>query len=222
MWTSGSCPHGHRECGRVELERWATVPNAITAIRTVGAVGLGLAAALDRDLALLLWATGVYWVGDMADGAVARLLHRETRIGAVFDIVCDRICAAVIYIGVVWLLPSLVLPVAIYLLSFSVVDLMLSLSFLAYPLSSPNYFYLADRPTFTWNWSKPAKAANSAIFLVILLVTESVLLTTGIALLLLTAKLLSLRRLAGLAQAPQVDCAHELVAAGSGARPRTR
>lgn len=222
MWTVGSCPHGHRECGHAELERWGTIPNAITALRTVLAVGLGLAAAIDRDLALLLWATGVYWVGDSLDGAVARLLHRETRIGAVFDIVCDRLCAAVIYLGVVWLLPHLLLPVAVYLVSFSVVDLMLSLAFLAYPLSSPNYFYLADRAVYRWNWSKPAKAANSAIFLVILLVTESLVLTTAIAVVLLVAKLLSLHRLAQLGPVPSGDCAHELHRARADAGPEDR
>ncbi|MBA2697006.1 MAG: CDP-alcohol phosphatidyltransferase family protein [Ornithinimicrobium sp.] len=220
MWTPRSCPHGHRECSHGELEQWSTVPNAITALRTVVAVGLGLAAAVDQDLTLLLWATGVYWVGDTADGAVARLLGRENRIGAVFDIVCDRVCAAVVYMGVVWLLPHMVLPVAVYLLSFSVVDLMLSLAFLAYPLSSPNYFYLADAPIYRWNWSKPAKAANSAIFLVLLLLTESVVLTTAIAGVLLVAKLLSLRRLSRLPPAPDTDCAHELSRSPAG--PETR
>lgn len=222
MWTVGSCPRGHRECGHVELERWGTVPNAITALRTVAAVGLGLAAAVDRDLTLLLWSAGVYWVGDSLDGTVARLLRRETRIGAVFDIICDRVSAAVIYLGVVWLLPHLLVPVAIYLLSFSVVDLMLSLSFLAYPLSSPNYFYLIDRTIYRWNWSIPAKTANSTIFLVLLVLTESVALTTTIAVVLMVGKLLSLRRLAGLGPAGTGDCAHELLAARAGSAPDVR
>ena len=33
------------------------------------------------------------------------------------------------------------------------------------------YFFVVDRPLWLWNWSKPGKATNSALFAVILLVT---------------------------------------------------
>ena len=51
---------------------------------------------------------------------------------------------------------------------------LLSLAFLAWPIRSPNYFYVVDRTLWLWNWSKPGKAVNSSIFAVLLLVTESV------------------------------------------------
>jgi len=176
-------------------ERLGTPANYVTAVRTVVAVALAVLAAAERDLVLLVAALGVYWVGDIADGAVARRLRCETRIGAVLDILCDRFCAATFYVGLVWLQPELGLPVAIYLLEFMVVDCLLSLAFLAWPIRSPNYFYVVDRPLWLWNWSRPGKAANSALFAVLLLVTGWVWLGVAIALTLLALKCASLVRL---------------------------
>ena len=78
------------------------------------------------------------------------------------DILSDRFCAAAFYFGLAWLQPEHVLPVLVYLAEFMVVDCFLSLAFLAWPIRSPNYFYVVDRTIWLWNWSKPAKAANSA------------------------------------------------------------
>jgi CDP-diacylglycerol--glycerol-3-phosphate 3-phosphatidyltransferase len=157
------------------------LPNAITAIRTVAAVSLGMLAATHQSLSLLVASLAVYWVGDIADGAVARLTGQETRVGAVLDIVCDRLCAAVFYLGLVWLFPGLWLPVAVYLTQFMVVDTFLSLAFLAWPILSPNYFYLVDRTLWRWNWSKPGKAVNSAAFALLLLATQNVWLGMTVA-----------------------------------------
>jgi CDP-diacylglycerol--glycerol-3-phosphate 3-phosphatidyltransferase len=90
------------------------------------------------------------------------------------------------------------LPILIYLAEFMVVDCFLSLAFLAWPLRSPNYFYVVDRPIWLWNWSKPAKAANSAIFAVILLVTGMPWVGVAIAVALLVLKCVSLARLSRL------------------------
>jgi len=180
-------------------------------VRTVLAVSLALAAAPAESLTLILAATAVYWLGDMADGAAARWLRRETRIGAVLDIACDRACACAIYVGLVWLMPQMWLPVALYLVSFAVLDLMLSLSFLRFPLASPNYFYLADPAIYRWNWSLVAKGVNSALFLAVLLLLGSPALSAALALALLGLKAVSLRLLAGV-PVPEADehCAHAL------------
>ncbi len=189
-------PHGW---ARGPDPRVLTAATVITVLRTIGALGLGLAAAAvdDRDTALrlLIGSLATYWLGDMVDGAVARWRDHETRFGAVLDIVCDRACAFCFYLGVVWHLPGLVLPVAVYVLEFAVVDTVLSLAFLAWPLLSPNYFDLVDRTIWRWNWSRPAKAVNSAAFAVLLLWTENVVLCTAIAVALLTLKTASLVRL---------------------------
>ena len=83
----------------------------------------------------------------------------------------DRFCAAAFYVGLMWLHPTSRRPVLIYLAEFMVVDCFLSLAFLAWPIRSPNYFFVVDRPLWLWNWSQPGKAVNSALFAVLLLVT---------------------------------------------------
>jgi phosphatidylglycerophosphate synthase len=138
------------------------LPNAVTIVRTVGAVAIGAYAVSSHSLLLLGIAYAVYWLGDMADGWVARRLDQETRIGAVLDIVSDRACTALLCVGLLAHLP-VIWPVAVlFLLSFMVLDTMLSLAFLYWPLSSPNYFHLVDRRVWQLNWSPVAKAANTA------------------------------------------------------------
>jgi len=113
----------------------------------------------------------------------------------VLDILCDRLSAAVFYVGLVWLQPEHVWAVMVYLAEFMVVDCFLSLAFLAWPIRSPNYFFVVDRRLWLWNWSKTGKAVNSSIFAVLLLVTESVVLGLVVALALLLLKCVSLVRL---------------------------
>lgn len=177
-------------------ERIGTPATWVTGVRTLATVVLGAVAVGQESLEWLVAALAVYWAGDMLDGAVARVLRCETRIGAVLDILCDRLSAAVFYLGLVWLQPEHVWPVLVYLAEFMVVDCFLSLAFLAWPIRSPNYFHVVDRTIWRWNWSKPAKAANSAVFAVILLVTGMPLLGLAIATALLALKVASLVRLA--------------------------
>jgi CDP-diacylglycerol--glycerol-3-phosphate 3-phosphatidyltransferase len=177
-------------------ERIGTSATVVTAVRTVAAVVLAGLAVSEESLTLLVASLVVYWVGDMLDGFVARVQRCETRIGAVLDILCDRLSAAVFYLGLAWLQPEHVLPIMVYLAEFMVVDCFLSLAFLAWPIRSPNYFHVVDRTIWLWNWSKPAKAANSAIFAVILLVTGQPLVGLVVATVLLALKCASLRRLA--------------------------
>ena len=176
-------------------ERVGTSATVITFVRTAISVVLSGLAAQHGSLTLLVVALVVYWAGDSLDGFVARIRGCETRIGAVLDILSDRFCAAAFYIGLVWLQPEFAVPVFIYLAEFMVVDCFLSLAFLAWPVRSPNYFYVVDRPLWLWNWSKPGKAVNSSLFAVLLLVTGWVWLGAVIATALLVMKTVSLVRL---------------------------
>lgn len=178
-----------------EQERVGTSATVITFVRTIASVVLAGIAARDQSITLLVAALVVYWAGDSLDGFVARIRGCETRIGAVLDILCDRFCAASFYLGLVWLHPDYAVPVFIYLGEFMVVDCFLSLAFLAWPVRSPNYFYVIDRPLWLWNWSKPGKAVNSSLFAVLLLVTGWVWPAAAIATALLVMKTLSLVRL---------------------------
>lgn len=181
-----------RERARPEVERLATPATLLTFARTVATLVLALWGARDGSLALLLWALGVYWVGDIADGVLARLLDEETRIGAVLDILCDRLSAASFYVGFAWYDPSMAVPVGIYLAEFLVLDMFLSIAFLAWPVSSPNYFYVIDTRLWRWNWSKPGKALNSALFAVLMVATRDPWVTGAVAVCLLGLKAVSL------------------------------
>ena len=74
-----------------------------------------------------------------------------------------------------------------------VIDMYLSLAFLAWPIRSPNYFYVVDRRIYVWNWSRLGKAANSGLFAVLLLATGWWWLGLIIAVALLVLKCVSLR-----------------------------
>lgn len=176
-------------------ERLGTAANVVTLVRTVAAVVLAGLAVQQDSLTLLVASLAVYWVGDVLDGTVARVRGCESRVGAVLDILSDRLSAAGFYLGLAWMEPHLVWPVLVYLAEFMVVDAFLSLAFLAWPIRSPNYFYVVDRPLWLWNWSKPGKAANSAVFAVLLLLTGSAVLGLVVAGALLVLKCVSLVRL---------------------------
>jgi len=180
----------------VREERLLTGATVITGVRTIASVVLAAMAAHQQSLTLLVVALGVYWVGDMLDGFYARVRDCETRIGAVLDIMCDRFNAAAFYIGLAWLQPDLSPAIFVYLAEFMVIDCFLSIAFLAWPIRSPNYFFVVDRTIWLWNWSKPAKAVNSALFAVLLLVTGWMWVGLVIATALLVLKCVSLRRLA--------------------------
>ncbi len=147
----------------------ATLPNALTIARTIACAALVVAAVGHASWAFLLAAVAAYWVGDVADGILARATGRETRFGAALDVVCDRACCALVMLGVVAPKPSFALPVAVYLLAFVVVDTLLSLTFLAWPLLGVNYLRLVDERVWLLNFSPPAKLLNSAVFLVLLM-----------------------------------------------------
>ena len=124
---------------------------------------------------------------------------------------CDRLNCAAFYVGLAWLEPEMALPVAVYLFEFMVIDTFLSLAFLAWPIRSPNYFYVVDRRIWRWNWSKPAKAVNSALFAVLLLVTGWWWLGLVIALALLVAQV----------RLPALAAAARDAGPGAASRPRT-
>jgi len=189
-----------------ETERFLTPATIITFVRTIATVviiGFALNQGLPEGdefwspaLKLMTVALGVYWFGDMLDGQVARRMHHETRIGAVLDIMSDRMCAAAFYFGLAWLHPEFTVPVLLYLAEFMVIDCFLSIAFLAWKVRSPNYFYVIDPTIYRLNWSHPAKAVNSALFAVLMLLTQLPWLAGVIAGGLLVFKIAMLIRLA--------------------------
>lgn len=141
--------------------RW-NWPNAITVVRGLGAVSIGMWAYAESSVTLLVVAYAIYWIGDSLDGQVARRAGQETRFGAVFDILTDRLSTAIVCMGLLQHLPDLWPAVTVFLVNFMVIDCLLSLAFLMWPLRSPNYFGTVDRRVYLLNWSHPAKAINNA------------------------------------------------------------
>ncbi|MFT4299559.1 MAG: CDP-alcohol phosphatidyltransferase family protein [Aeromicrobium sp.] len=171
-----------------------TVPNAITVVRTVASVALSvIALQADEPLPWIVAAYLVYYLGDSADGLAARLLGQETRAGAVHDILSDRLCTALCAANLMLLQPDLAVPIAVFLLNFMVVDCLLSLSFLLWPIVSPNYFFVVDPVVYRYNWSHPAKALNN-IGIVVAVLVGSLPLALVIVLVQLGVKMASARR----------------------------
>ena len=175
------------------MERLFTSATILTFVRTIASLALVLAAVREESKPLLVAGLATYWIGDTLDGAVARWRNCESRIGAVIDMLCDRLNCAGFYLGLAWLTPIMAIPVSVYLFEFMVIDFFLSLAFLAWPIRSPNYFYAVDHRIWVWNWSRLGKAANSGLFAVLLLVTGWWQLGLVIAIALLVLKLVSLR-----------------------------
>jgi CDP-diacylglycerol--glycerol-3-phosphate 3-phosphatidyltransferase len=70
--------------------------------------------------------------------------------------------------------PDTALPIAVFLVQFMVIDQLLSLMFLRWPLLSPNYFARVDHLIYRWNWSPPAKALNTAAVVILAIVAPAV------------------------------------------------
>ena len=187
---------GRRPAPLLAEDPW-TVPNRITLVRTVGALTVGAAASTRHSLHLLALAYAVYWLGDMLDGFVARRTGTETRQGAVLDILCDRASCGMLAVTYLSLRPEAAPAITVFLLQFMVVDCLLSLGFLHWPILSPNHFGLVDRRLYRWNWSAPAKAVNTAA-LVLVVATgryDVALVLAGVQLAVKVASLVALSRL---------------------------
>lgn len=150
-------------------ERIDTVANAVTLVRTVVSVLLAVFALVEASIPLLIAAYAVYWVGDMADGWSARKLDQETRVGAVFDIISDRACTILCAAAFIRIEPDVAVPIAVFLVQFAVLDTMLTLGFLYWPVKGPNDMHQIDRTIYRWNWSPPAKAVNTSVVVLLCL-----------------------------------------------------
>lgn len=186
---------GHRGCVHDTVENVLTVANAVTLVRSAACLAAVTASISTGRLPLLFVGLAAHCVGDVADGIVARHRGEETRAGAVLDIVCDRLCIAVYYLAYGELHHDMLLPIALFLFQFMVLDAHLSLAFLSWPLKSLNYFGLVDRTIYRWNWSPPGKALNSGALVVVMLVAGSWLICTALVLAMTSVKVASLVRL---------------------------
>ncbi len=186
--SSGSLRCGHRGCTAAFGEQWETWPNVVTAVRTVATVVVWAVAVTTGSNVWLLAALLCYWVGDIADGLLARVTHRETRTGAVLDVLADRLSVCLVVVSYTSTHPSVAVPAAVYLGQFVVLDAYLTLAFARWSLLSPNYFGLVDATVYRLNWSPPAKATNTGAVVLVWLLTGSTLAATVLATVVLGVK----------------------------------
>ncbi|MDQ3367897.1 MAG: CDP-alcohol phosphatidyltransferase family protein [Myxococcota bacterium] len=156
-------------------ERWSTWANIVTGIRLVAGMAIFGYAAVTRNETWNFVGLGVYWVLDVVDGFLARAFDQETRLGAQFDILADRVLVAFFYLNYVMLYPHLMLPVAMFLFQFMGIDHFLSNQFMRWPIKSPNYFHLVDKTIWQWNWSPIGKLVNSAVVTGVLVFSKNVI-----------------------------------------------
>jgi CDP-diacylglycerol--glycerol-3-phosphate 3-phosphatidyltransferase len=178
------------------------VPNVITLVRTSAAIVLSVLGLTQHSGWLIAAAYACYWIGDVADGLSARLLHQETRFGAIFDIVADRACYAMAVAGLLVLRPETALTCAIFLIQFMLLDTALSLAFLRWPILSPNYFHRIHRGVYRWNWWPPAKVLNTTSLVVAVLAAGQPWIGATLALGVTVIKVVSLGVVARLSAAP--------------------
>ena len=198
---------GHHGCLDEPAENILTFANGVTMARTAGCLTAVTMSISTGEPWLLFAGLAIHCVGDMADGIVARRRDEETRAGAVLDIVCDRLCIAVYYLSYGHLQHDMLVPIALFLFQFMVLDAHLSLAFLNWPLRSLNYFYLVDRALYSWNWSTPGKALNSGALVLIMLTTRSPAACTALVLVIIAVKVVSLTRLHRMRVPAPVGCA---------------
>ena len=198
---------GHHGCVHERTENILTLANAVTMVRTAGCLAAVTASIATEQPWLLFAGLAIHCVGDMADGIVARRRNEETRAGAVLDIVSDRLCIAVYYLSYGHLQHDMLVPIALFLFQFMVLDAHLSLAFLNWPLRSLNYFYLVDRALYSWNWSTPGKALNSGALILLMLTTRSPAACTVLVLVISGVKVVSLTRLHRMRVPAPVGCA---------------
>lgn len=198
---------GHHGCWDGWAEPLRTWPNLVTAVRAVGTAVLSAAALATGRPDLLLAGLVVYLVLDVVDGWVARWLRQETRAGALFDVLADRASSVAFWLPwAVWH-PEVALPVSVYVLEFVLVDGLLSTLWLAWPLLSCNHTARVDPWVHRLNWSPPAKALNTGVLVVLVLLWPQPLLATVAVTAVLVLKVVSLVRLHGLLPAPGPGCA---------------
>lgn len=201
----GALGCGHRGCtaevsssAGAGAEQWGTWPNVVTAVRTLATLVAWAVAVTTGSDAWLLAALLCYWVGDIADGLLARLTRRETRTGAVLDVLADRLSVCLVVVSYVSTHPSAAVAAAVFLGQFVVLDAYLTLAFARWSLLSPNYFGLVDATVYRLNWSPPAKATNTGAVVLVWLVTGSTPAATLLATVVLGVKSYSALRIARL------------------------
>ena len=173
-----------------------SIPNIITLLRLSLSLTFFFLAIQKMNPSFNFIGLVIHWGGDLLDGIFARILKQETILGAEIDIIADRIEILFFYIILLFFNPSLLLPVAVYIINFAFVDFYLSYQFNKFDIISPNYFYKVDPLVHKLNFSVAGKFCNSTVVtLMLIFVPKLRLLAALIAGILIGVKIYSIYRL---------------------------
>lgn len=180
---------------RIDPEAIRSLPNLITALRSLLCLGIFSYAAYSQNPVINLFGLLIHWLGDGLDGFLARWLQQETVFGAQIDILADRIHLAFFYFNCLTLDTSLLVPVILFIFNFLVLDHHLSNQYLRWGIISPNYFYKVDELIWRLNWSQVGKFINTGPFALLVILTDDLVLPTIVILIVIGIKSFSLWRL---------------------------
>lgn len=138
--------------------------NTVTVVRAVVGLGLLALATMSLSAGFLAAAVLVCWLGDMADGAVARGFRCESVLGAQLDSYADRVVAFAVLLASVFVAhgePALTTASVVCWVQFGLVDQFMSSQFLRFGLWTSDEFHLVSAGVWRLNFAPPAKAISN-------------------------------------------------------------
>jgi CDP-diacylglycerol--glycerol-3-phosphate 3-phosphatidyltransferase len=154
-----------------QLVTWANLATTVRLVFGLAAFGM---AVVERSEMWNYIGLAIYWSLDILDGFLARRFKQETLFGAQYDILVDRIQVAFFYLVYASLHPEKILVITFFLLQFMVFDHFLSNQFMRWKIISPNYFHRVDSAIFNLLWSPLAKAANTGLVTILIILVPSI------------------------------------------------
>jgi CDP-diacylglycerol--glycerol-3-phosphate 3-phosphatidyltransferase len=153
----------HRSPDASKEASWSAANN-VTALRCLLGAGLLAVAALQASWPLLVVALALCWLGDVADGLVARGLRCESVLGAQFDSYADRLVVAsalVASIAVYHGATALCVGATATWLQFGCVDQFMSSQFLRFDLWTSDELHLVNAALWRLNFAPIAKIVSN-------------------------------------------------------------
>jgi CDP-diacylglycerol---glycerol-3-phosphate 3-phosphatidyltransferase len=138
--------------------------NGLTLVRSVLASCVLGVAVYQESRALLIAGLVASWVGDVADGHLARSKGCETVLGAQVDGLADRLTALWVVVGAVLIAKGSGITVAAAVavwLQFGVLDHALSAQFVRHDRWTADEFHLDDVVAWRLNWAPLAKVLSN-------------------------------------------------------------